>query len=111
MDTPRMSKGAESLARSTPQPFRLLNPRVRDTIAQPMNTAPRTSIETSGSPSSPRRRKDRRKTTTARASVTPNTGRHPTRVPSAPPMKNAETPEMARAEPRDPMAVACWSPW
>ncbi len=37
-------------------------------------------------------------------------GRQPMSVPRAPPMKNALMPDTARAEPSEPIAVACWGP-
>lgn len=62
------------------------------------------------SPRSPRSVKLRAKTATATASTMKNSGRQPTSVPSVPPMRKALTPEMARAEPMAPIAVACWDP-
>lgn len=62
------------------------------------------------SPPSVRSVKLNAKTTTAIPSTITNIGRHPTSVPSVPPMRNAVTPEIARAEPIAPIAVACCVP-
>ena len=87
--------------------MRLLTPRVSITMPVPMRIAATTSILTFGFPLSERSQKLRMNTATARMSTMTNTSRQPTRVASVPPIRNALTPAKARAEPSDPMAVAC----
>ena len=109
-EIPASSNGAPGPAKNAPQALRLLKPSVSDMIARPMRTAATTSIVTEGSPLSDRRVKLSANTAIAIANTIQNTGRQPTRVPRVPPMRNALTPARARADPSEPIAVACWSP-
>lgn len=109
-ETPRTENGALSSASSTPQPFRLLNPRVSATTAPPISTEAIRSMRIEESPRSERSVKLSAKTAIARARVMKKIGRQPTKVPRVPPMRKADIPEKARAEPREPTAVACCCP-
>ena len=105
-----MLNGAASVAATAPHVFRLLKPRVSSTIAAPISSAATRSMRIDALPRSPRRVKLRAKTTTAMPSTIMKTGRQPTSVPSVPPMRKALTPEIARADPSAPIAVACCVP-
>lgn len=76
-------------------------------IARPISADATRSILMLESPLSERNVKLKKNTATAIASTIINTGRHPTSVPRVPPMRNALIPDNARAEPSDPIAVAC----
>jgi hypothetical protein len=110
-DTPARLKGALPFAKNAPQALRLLKPRVSSMIARPMRTAATTSILMLRSPAPVDRSvKLKAKTRTAMPSTIMKTGRQPTRVPRVPPTRKALMPDRARAEPSEPIAVACWSP-
>jgi hypothetical protein len=108
-ETPSTLKGAVGDAVSRPHEFRLLKPSVSDMTAIPMMNAPTMSMLMASLPRSERSVKLSRNTTTATTIRMANTGRQPTRVPSAPPIRNADSPEKALADPSDPIAVACWA--
>jgi hypothetical protein len=109
-DTPARSNGAPGDASSGPHALRFWNPVSTSATAAATRTAPTPSSRTVGSPGTGGSRALSTSTATASASATPNTGRQPTNVPSTPPSRKAATPASARAEPSDPIAVACWSP-
>jgi hypothetical protein len=109
-DRPTMSKGAPGRASPSPQPFRLLKPRLISRMAAAARITPTTSICTSGRPASPFRRKLSQNTMPASTIKMANAGRQPMKVPKMPPIRNAATPAPARAEPSAPNAVACCRP-
>src|SRR5580765_5892529 len=106
-ERPNKLNGAFGVASPNPQRLRLLKPKLIRMIAAAAKTTPTRSIFTSGRPSSGLRRKLSNNTSAETPIRMPNAGRQPMKVPRTTPIKKANTPAPARAEPSAPSAVAC----
>ena len=103
-----MSNGASGRASRMPQRVEVVDAeRERDDADADQRRRDQVDLDRRV-PGQPRSQKLRTKTATARTSTTTKTCRQPTRVASVPPMRNALTPASARADPSEPIAVACW---
>ena len=105
-----MSNGAAGRAIRIPQVRTLLKPKVMQMMAVAASSTPKPSIFTSGRGVDALSLKLRRRMAAACTMSRPNATRHPTHRSSVPMIRKASTPAIARAEPSQPSALACWAP-